>query len=170
MKSSSSRGTTFEFAPVNEPSHLKEASSGGGCVYIYGCVYIWCVCARSHICMFTSGVCVCMYVHIYVCLRLLCVCVHIYVFTSGVCMYVCVHIYACLHLVCVHGCTYMHVYIWCVCACTYMRVYVWCVCKESDATYQLNSSLVNIVQTWLTFLFSVYMHNELSLYVSDWLL
>ena len=42
--------------------------------------------------------------------------------------------------------------------------------KESDATYQLNSSLVNIVQTWLTFLFSVYMHNELSLYVSDWLL
>ena len=34
--------------------------------------------------------------------------------------------------------------------------------KESDATYQL-SSLLNIAQTWLTFLFTVYMHNEPSL-------
>lgn len=73
MKSSSSRGTTFEFAPLNKPSHLKEASSGVCvCAHIYACLHL-----------------VCMYVHIYASLCLVCVCMctymHVYTFfhTAG---------------------------------------------------------------------------------------
>ena len=68
MKSSSSRGTTFEFAPLNKPSHLKEASSG--------------VCVCTHICMFTSGVYVCTHI----CKLMSGVCVHVHI-------YACLHIF-----------------------------------------------------------------------------